>query len=140
MGKVIDKDKGFKKMMLNVGKRFGVTVGVTDPEVAEYAAVHEFGAPEIGIPQRSFIRGPIDDHEEELRRMERQLAQDVLRGRLSPKQAEYLLGERAKEIIQSAIRAGIDPPNAPSTIERKGSSTPLIDTGDLLKSIGWKSE
>ena len=37
--------------------------------------------------------------------------------------------------VQQRMKAGIDPPNAESTVERKGSSTPLIDKGQLWTSI-----
>ena len=39
--------------------------------------------------------------------------------------------------MQEAISAGIDPPNAESTIKAKGSSTPLVDDGTLRQSITY---
>jgi len=38
------------------------------------------------------------------------------------------------------IKSGVPPPNAPSTIKKKGSSTTLIDSGDALGSIDHKIE
>ena len=38
------------------------------------------------------------------------------------------------------IKSGVPPPNAPSTIKRKKSSTTLIDSGDALGSIDHKIE
>lgn len=32
-----------------------------------------------------------------------------------------------------------EPPNAKSTIDKKGSDNPLIDTGSMLQSITWKT-
>ena len=46
-------------------------------------------------------------------------------------------------VAQNAVRAWfVDPrnnwaPNAPSTIRRKGSAQPLIDTGELRKAITY---
>lgn len=40
--------------------------------------------------------------------------------------------------IQQRIADGIPPPNAQSTVDRKGSSTPLIETGQLRASIKHK--
>ena len=40
--------------------------------------------------------------------------------------------------IQQSIRDLRDPPNAPATIERKGSSNPLIDTGFMRLSVSWR--
>lgn len=48
-----------------------------------------------------------------------------------------LLGISAENVVQNAFKVsgpGWDP-NAPSTIARKGSAKPLIDTGQLRKSI-----
>jgi hypothetical protein len=35
--------------------------------------------------------------------------------------------------------AGVPPPNAPSTVAKKGSSRPLVDTGRLVNAITWAS-
>lgn len=43
-----------------------------------------------------------------------------------------------KNTIQREITNLKEPPNAESTILKKGSSNPLIDTGDMRKSVKWK--
>lgn len=48
------------------------------------------------------------------------------------------VGLWAQGSIQQRISDGIPPPNAESTIRRKGSSTPLIDTGQLRTSIKYR--
>ena len=40
-----------------------------------------------------------------------------------------------KSKIESKILSGIPPPNAPSTIKKKGSSLPLVDTSELLQNV-----
>lgn len=48
------------------------------------------------------------------------------------------LGQVAQNDVQKAIRDLDSPPNAESTVKAKGSSNPLIDTGQLLSSIRWE--
>lgn len=48
------------------------------------------------------------------------------------------LGQLAQNDVQKAIRDLDSPPNAESTVKAKGSSNPLIDTGQLLSSIRWE--
>lgn len=50
------------------------------------------------------------------------------------------VGERAVEAVKERIRNRIPPPNRPSTIARKGSDIPLIDTETLINSIEYKVE
>lgn len=45
------------------------------------------------------------------------------------------VGARFENDILDRIRAHIPPPLSPETIRRKGSTTPLIDTGQLVGSI-----
>ena len=102
-----------------------VTVG----QIAEWA---EFG---IGQPMRSWLRAWIDESQAEIKaRMEAE-SQAVIQGAITPHRAAQRLGVWAVGQIQLRISAGIAPPNADSTIEKKGSSTPLIDTGQLRSSI-----
>lgn len=48
------------------------------------------------------------------------------------------LGVLAQGDIQMEITALSSPPNTPSTIARKGSSNPLIDTGAMRGAVTWK--
>lgn len=48
------------------------------------------------------------------------------------------LGRLAQGHIQAEIVALSTPPNAPSTIRKKGSSNPLIDTGAMRQAVTWK--
>lgn len=108
-----------------------------DVTVLEIAAQHEFGVPAARIPQRSFVRAYVDEHAGEVRAWQRHLAIEVLAGRLRPRQALEQLGARVVAGMQQRIAAGIDPPNAALTVELKGSSTPLVNTGQLRGSITY---
>lgn len=48
------------------------------------------------------------------------------------------LGLIGQSEVQKSITKLRTPPNAKYTIERKGSSNPLIDTGFLRQSVTWK--
>ena len=100
-------------------------------------AIHEFGAPGAGIPERSFLRVPLRSAQDELASVFKKLMQQVQSGDLTFDQALNQLGAKGASISQEAISAGIDPANAPATVAAKGSSRPLVDTGALRQSITW---
>ena len=106
--------------------------GVT---VAEIGAFHEFGA--ATVPQRSFIRGWYDEAlaSGELRDLFASQMKLVLQGKLTEAQAGERIALACQASVQKRIVKHIPPPLAQSTIDRKGSSTPLIDTGQLRASI-----
>lgn len=140
-----DRDRGWKKARKAVRDRRNqyTTVGVhanrgARSDVANnlmLAMVHEFG---LGVPERSFIRDTIDSNESVYKTFIRKLAEQVVFGRITQKQAVQLLGLKVKADMKNRIAAGIDPPNAPLTVVRKGSSTPLIDTGQLVNAIDFE--
>jgi hypothetical protein len=56
---------------------------------------------------------------------------------MSAKVALDRLGIQAQNIIKQSFRKNDWKPLNPKTIKRKGSSTPLIDTGQLIGSISY---
>jgi len=129
--------------------RFAVLVGIFEAEggkphgddaltVLEVAAVHEFGSETV--PERSFLRGWFDENIERAREALRVLMVQVVEGRLRPETALNRFGLWLQAEIQKRIAEGIPPPLAEITIERKGSSVPLIDKGQLRSSVTFKVE
>ncbi len=106
--------------------------------LAQLAAIHEFGAPSVNIPERSFIRGTFKESREKLEHLAERLARGILSDKISVQRALEMLGTWAVAAIQARIRAGIPPALKAATIARKGSSIPLIDTGQLLNSISYE--
>jgi hypothetical protein len=103
--------------------------GITVAMVAEWA---ELG---LGQPMRSWLRGWVDENAAEI---DRRIAAEVARfarGQGSQRQALERLAAWMVGGVQARIARGIDPPNAQSTIDRKGSSKPLIDKGQLRSSV-----
>lgn len=142
-GKFIDK---LKKLASGKGERavlVGVPASVTENDgtpMALVAAVHEYGVPEKGIPERSFIRTALQKNLARYKALNRANLAKVVAGKLSVEQALGQLGMMAKADIQDNIRSGTFAPLKQATIDSKGSSKPLIDTGNLRQSINYELE
>jgi hypothetical protein len=104
--------------------------GVTVAMVAEWM---EFGTP--SIPARSWLRAWVDENQDAIQKRAGEEMKAVIAGKRTREQACARLGIWAVGKIQERIARGIAPELAQSTIDRKGSSTPLIDTGQLRSSI-----
>lgn len=148
---VQDKDRGYRKLILSTAKiKDGVereiTIGVHSDEgahdsgmsILEIATLHEFGGSDDSPPERSFIRAWADEQEAENVDLVGLALEQVVMGN---DEVETALGKVAAlyvASIKARITGGIDPENAESTKDRKGSSTPLIDKSQLLGAINAK--
>ena len=90
------------------------------------------------IPARSFIRAWFDENKATNTATMKSALQAVARGAITKERALELLGLRFVAGIQKRISDGIPPELADSTIKAKGSSVPLIDTGQLRSSITFE--
>lgn len=108
------------------------------------ANVHEFGViiskatGNIVIPERSFMRSTFDEKERDWAKFMESRLKKVLNFQMTVEQMYDQVGAKAVSDIQKKIRDLRDPPNAESTIEKKGSSNPLIDSGDMRRRVTWK--
>lgn len=93
------------------------------------------GAHTIIIPARPFFRAAIDTNRDKVRDFQDRLSMDVMVGALKPKQALESLGLFMEDKIKKSLTTGAWAPNAKSTRDRKGSSRPLIDTGQMRNSV-----
>ncbi|MGP2977758.1 hypothetical protein ACTVLL_11495 [Serratia nevei] len=98
-------------------------------------AVQEFGSADGRVPERSFLRVPLRQNQDNIKKGFAALSRKVVKGEISAFQMLDQMGARAVGYCQEAIETGISPANAPSTIKRKGSATPLIDKGILKNKI-----
>lgn len=99
------------------------------------AITHEYG---LGVPERPFLRGTAERMGYAWQKLLEQLGQGVITGKLSTDRALAILGLRAANDVKATIQNSLGlAPNAPATIEAKGSSRPLIDTGRLVGSIDF---
>lgn len=150
MSKIRDVDHGYKDLVARVYgiEKPVIKVGIFEAAAAEtysdavsvleVAIWNEFGTDRI--PERSFIRAWFDENEANCRAAVRKMLEAVLTGKYTKEQALELLAQRFVGEIQRRIAGGIGPANAPSTVAAKGSSVPLIDTGQLRSSIAYKVE
>ena len=154
-GGIHEKDLGYKKIRddliaMNAYTSVGVHEDAGDSEgtpLAVIAAVHEYGAEikngfgkgiRIVIPERSFLRSFVDENSGNLENFKQKIVGMIIDGKSTPGQALSLLGEYAVSGVKKKMRNGPFTPLRPATIRRKGSSKPLIDTGQLIGSISHK--
>ena len=94
----------------------------------------------VKIPERSFLRTGHDQNVERIiKQTERALGQ-VIAGKMSMDDMYKLYGRQMSSAIRKYMRDLSSPPNSSATILAKGSSNPLVDTGQLVSSITYKVE
>lgn len=94
----------------------------------------------INIPERSFLRVPLRQNQDNIKKAFRALTGAVTRGEITVLQMLEQIGARAAGYCKEAIEQGIEPANAPSTIKQKGSAKPLVNHGTLKGSITYVVE
>lgn len=147
--KVTSRDTGLGALKARAAKirARAITVGIHEDQgggatddsltLIEVAEINEFG---LGVPPRSFVRAFAEGYEDEHRASARRLCEAVTAGKVEADAGLEGLAAKYKAACQARIAGGIAPANAPSTIAKKGSSTPLIDTGQLRSAIDARVE
>lgn len=101
---------------------------------AGYAELGVTQPHEINIPARPWLGpGVASGNAEYVKIIERELADGG-----TPETALHKVGVVAVGMVQKYMTDLRDPPNAPSTIAKKGSSNPLIDSGAMRQSVHYK--
>lgn len=133
------------KDVLKELKNYSVEIGIFgSDEYVMVASVHEFGATirrgggSITIPERSFLRTTFDEKNEEWVNFFKNQLKQVLALQMDVQTLFNRLGARMVGDVQKKITDLDAPPNAPSTIIKKGSSNPLIDTGGLRMRVTYR--
>lgn len=149
MAGVVDEDFGFRALIQRIRGLDGIegTVGIQGAEASQVreggttnlkiAQVHEFGAPNANIPQRSFLRSTFDENERKYERELERGAGSVVDGK-SAVAAVLRVTEIARADVLDKINSNIPPPLSDATIARKGDALALVDTGQLFNSITAK--
>lgn len=152
--KVTDTDRGFRALIRRVtdaSKPVRLTVGIHSEEggeaaegegegltMSELGEIHEFG---LGVPRRSFIADWADETLEKKKAQMSAMAKAVVQGKIESIEVGLeRLGNLYVAEVQARIVAHIPPPLSEITIARKGSSTPLVDTGQLKSAITYRVE
>lgn len=161
--KISIKETNNTKQLLRTLKEMGksqINVGILggESELSMIAAVHEFGCDiqvtdkmrgwfgangfplkkdttVIRIPERSFLRAGYDENINQIvEQVEKQLP-FVLKNEVDAKIFMEGIGMQFASMIQKKLREVKSPPLSDMTVERKGSSNPLIDSGRLHGAI-----
>lgn len=110
----------------------------SDLSIAAIGAIHEFGSSDGKIPERSFIRTTIQAKRKDIKKLFHTETKKVIAGTQSVDKMMGKIGVLTSGAIQKTIVDLTDPANAPSTVSAKGSSNPLIDSGQMRQSVTWE--
>lgn len=105
--------------------------------LALQAYIKEHGSPAYRVPPRPFLEPGIEKHLDLVESGMKAALQDVLDGGDGKAQRERLGATMAAKVQAYFEEDNGWPPNAPSTIKKKGSAQPLVDTGALRQSITY---
>lgn len=126
--------------------KVGVIKGKADQDNINKAIWNEFGTKGGAsgggwggpIPERPFLRNAIKNNEHSYKIAIGKGAAAILRGETSTEAVLDKLGQKAMQDVRKEISSLKDPPNSPVTIARKGSSKPLIDTGEMRNAVSYE--
>jgi hypothetical protein len=104
--------------------------------VISKAIWNEFGTRRI--PERPFFRNAMRKNRKKYVSLMAARAKQIVEQKETVSRAINQLGVMAVGDVQYEIVALRHPPNAPSTIKAKGSSNPLIDTGEMRQSVTYQ--
>ena len=125
-----------KKLQVHVGFQHGdATDEDSGADLADIAMWNELGT--VHSPPRPFLRQSVDSNESRIKSACEAGLKALTRGEKTAKDVLEMLGVMQKGLIQNTIRNGDFAPNAPSTIKKKGSSKPLIDSGRMRQSVNY---
>lgn len=120
--------------LVKVGLPRGSNAYPDGTSVIMVGAVHEFGSPVKGIPQRSFLRSTVEGERRVYKNMFKKLSVQIIKGQITKKQALGIIGLK----VQTDVRQKITDIKEPPLQYREGN--PLVDTGHLRQSIVFEVE
>ena len=146
---------------LDVAAGTAVEAGVLKGENAWLASIHEYGCnipvtpkmrawlhyqgvhlkketTHIVIPERSFLRTGYDQNRDAVLKKASSLLAEVAAGSMSADQMAKAVGLELSSAIRDYAVGLKSPPNSSFTTSRKGSSNPLVDTGDMIGGIDYR--
>lgn len=122
------------ELEVDIGFQRGKASEGNGTDLTDIAMWSELGTEHI--PSRPFMRDSVDKHKTEIERMLKAQEKVLLSGGTARKILETI-GIFQKDLIQTEIEQGSFAPNKRSTIRRKGSDKPLIDTGQMKNSVNF---
>lgn len=122
------------KLEVQVGFQRGEAAYEDGTDLVDIAAYNEYGSSDT--PARPFMKQSFENHEDELQKACDKVNQTLSNGGTA-EAALKQLGVYAKGLVQQEIVDGSFEPNKPSTVKKKGSDKPLIDTGTMRQSVNY---
>lgn len=138
LARIVENVRSMGLNKLEVGLPSGGSHSGTSLSMHELGMVHEYGSPTRNIPARPFIQPSIKDNTDKYKKLMRKQAGLLLFRQTSLNNALSLVGEVAKADIQKYMLSASFTPLSAATIEKKGSSKPLIDTGQMRNAITYE--
>ena len=122
------------RMEVRVGYQVGEATDDDGVDMCDIAAWNELGTEHS--PARPFLRQTVENNENKINTFCSKEAKKMLEGGTA-EQCLDKIGVFMKGLVQKTIRDGDFEPNAASTIRKKGSDKPLIDTGRMRQSVNY---
>ena len=122
------------KLEVQVGFQAGEKTYEDGTDLVDVAAYNEYGSSDT--PARPFMKQSFENHEGELQKACDRVNQTLNKGGTAEAGLKEL-GVFVKGLVQDEIVDGGFEANAPSTIKKKGSEQPLIDTGTMRQSVNY---
>ena len=119
---------------VRVGFEVGKHAYEDGTDLVAIAAFNEFGSSDT--PARPFVKQSFELHENELMQICWAALNNIYNGGTAETSLKQI-GVFVKGLMQQEIIDGDFEPNAPSTIKKKGSATPLIDTGFMRQNVEY---
>lgn len=128
-----------QKLQVRVGYQRGENVKTNkdgkETDYCDIALWNELGTSN-GIPSRPFMRDSVDKNQSQIDKACKDALQTISKGGTA-KDILMSLGNMQKAFVQQTIVSGEFVENAPSTVKKKGSDRPLIDTGGLRQNVDF---
>ena len=94
----------------------------------------------ITIPERAFLRNGYDENKDRATKNASLVLPDVLEGIMSENEFLEFVGIQIRDGVKTYARDLKSPKNHPFTVKHKGSSNPLVDSGNMIDSIEWRKK
>lgn len=124
-----------KTLRVKIGFQQGKEQEDDGTDLCDIALWNELGT--SSIPSRPFMRDAVDKHRDEIDKFLDQQFSLLAKGKTTAEMMMKSIGVFVKGLVQQEIVDGTFEPNAPSTIKRKESDKPLIDTGKMRQSVNF---
>lgn len=140
-GKKLKKElEQLKNLQVRIGFQRGKKMYDNETDMCDVALFNELGTSKgtpKEVPSRPFLRQSVDDNSDKINALCKSIMKNVSNGSCTAEEAYKKAGVYIKGLVQEQIKNGEFEANKPSTIKKKGSDKPLIDTGQMRQSVNF---